>query len=306
MLCKTRTRWLTCTPLLALLCVGHLVVAVVARDRNTYTCGSTSTVQDDHACLSQQYKWIPEAEHRCNIVRMTHSQLLDTFGPSGLPSLHPEPLVILKSSETPSNTRNVKFRTLVSRPNITSSLPPNFEVTLSSSNSFSAHRRTIPLTHYLEEISNNRGETTLDQLSNETWYLFGETYTHDWKQLLKNYTLPPCQTCVNDELVALSFGIGNRGSGVSWHSHGPGFSETIHGRKHWVLYPEKPPVYFDVNQTSRYWMEHVYTSLTPDQLPYECTLEPGDILYFPHAWYHATINLDPYTVFVSTFTMEHL
>jgi hypothetical protein len=147
------------------------------------------------------------------------------------------------------------------------------------------------------------GETTPDQLSNETWYLFGETYTKDWKKLLENYTLPPCQTCVK-ELVALSFGIGNRGSGVQWHSHGPGFSEALHGRKHWVMYPDKPV--YDANQTSRYWMEHSYTSLAPEKHPYECTLEPGDLIYFPHEWYHATINLDPYTAFVSTFTTEHL
>jgi hypothetical protein len=147
-----KTRWLT--PLV-LLCVGRLAVA---QDNNS--CGSRV---EDQACLSKEYKWIPEAEHRCNIVRMTLSQLLDTFGPRGLPSLHPEPLVILNDP-----TRNEKFRNLVSRVNIFSSLPPNFEVTLSSSNSFSQHRRTIPLTQYLEEILET-GETTPDQLSNETW-----------------------------------------------------------------------------------------------------------------------------------------
>ena len=40
-------------------------------------------------------------------------------------------------------------------------------------------------------------------------------------------------------------------------------------------------------------------------LPWECTLEEGDMIYFPDKWHHATINLDSYTVFVSTFTTEH-
>ena len=34
----------------------------------------------------------------------------------------------------------------------------------------------------------------------------------------------------------------------------------------------------------------------------ECTIVPGDILYFPSGWYHATLNLNSCTAFVSTFT----
>lgn len=144
--------------------------------------------------------------------------------------------------------------------------------------------------------------------------MFGETYEKTWKELLlKHYELPSCYTCI-PEYVTLSFGIGNRGSGVTWHTHGPGFSETIHGKKHWVLYPpsKKPPPYFHKDQSSRQWMEYVYsTNITKAkasptiQRPYECTLQPGDMLYFPTEWWHATINLDSYTVFVSTFTTEH-
>lgn len=89
----------------------------------------------------------------------------------------------------------------------------------------------------------------------------------------------------------------------------PGFSEAIHGRKHWVLYNEKPE--FHKDQTSRNWMEYNYMSMINsnsgnDERPLECTLDPGDIIYFPDMWWHATINLDPYTAFVSTFTQEHL
>ena len=117
-----------------------------------------------------------------------------------------------------------------------------------------------------------------------------------------------------NDLIALSFGIGNVGSGVQWHVHGPGFSEAIHGKKHWILSKDKPLNYHP-DQTSRNWMEYVYTSLAedeskssspPSQKYYECTLHPGDLIYFPDMWWHATINLDRYTAFVSTFTQEHL
>ena len=54
-------------------------------------------------------------------------------------------------------------------------------------------------------------------------------------------------------------------------------------------------------------MEEVYTTLPKDDvtLPYECTLGPREMIYFPDGWYHATINLSPYTAFISTFTTEH-
>ncbi len=52
-------------------------------------------------------------------------------------------------------------------------------------------------------------------------------------------------------------------------------------------------------------MEEIYPSLPEYDLPYECTLSPGEMIYFPDGWYHATINLSQYTAFISTFTTEH-
>lgn len=72
----------------------------------------------------------------------------------------------------------------------------------------------------------------------------------------------------------------------------------------WVLYKDKPN--FHKDQTSLNWMEYTYSSMTKKNRPLECTLNPGDIIYFPNMWWHATINLDPYSAFVSTFTQEHL
>ena len=39
--------------------------------------------------------------------------------------------------------------------------------------------------------------------------------------------------------------------------------------------------------------------------PWECTINAGEMIYFPDEWHHATINLSPFTVFVSSFTSEH-
>lgn len=168
-----------------------------------------------------------------------------------------------------SSPRNQVLRERTARENITSYFAEDFVVTLSSSNALSERRRTVPLAVYLQEIALAR-ETTPRQLSNESWYLFGETYTEPWQDFLESYVLPPCQTCHQD-LVALSFGIGNRGSGVQWHTHGPGFSEALHGRKHWILYPPgNSPANMHKDQSSRQWMEDVY-SLPATKPPYECT-----------------------------------
>lgn len=312
---------------------------------STTTTTSSAITSDSRSSTPQlskkNYTWIPEAEHPCNIERLTLNQLVQRFGPQGVPSLYPKPLVIdlqqpqevtevavedatpAWSSPTKVDHANHYFRQLTHPTKLLDNFPPNYTVTLSSSNSYSEHRRTIPLSQYIQETI-SAYETTPDALSNETWYLFGETYTAEWQQLLRNYHTPPCHTCSQRrQLVALAFGLGNRGSGVQWHVHGPGFSQAIHGRKHWILAATKPD--FHPNTTSRYWMEYEYPKYHPQSASrsnrhtifgkglqehhntplYECTLLPGDLLYFPNNWYHATINLDPYTAFVSSFTTEH-
>lgn len=181
--------------------------------------------------------------------------------------------------------------------------PPEFSVSLTSSNAQSEHVSKMTLKNY---ISYQIGSEVLPtSLSNETWYLFGETYSTEWKNyLLKHYVLPPCQSCDNGE-VSLSFGIGGKGSGVQWHTHGPGFSEVIHGSKHWVLYPSESTIKdFNKDFSSRHWMEEVYTKLLPNEKPWECTIYPGELIYFPNEWHHAIINVEAYSAFVSSFTWE--
>ena len=286
-------------------------------------CNNDAATTDDEQSEEEEmkkhrYKWNPQDEHPCTIERLTFNDIFMKFGIDGIPPLHEHPLVIINTAaaaaeEEEEDGRNELFRYKTHIDNIINEFPIGFNVTLTSSNSFSEHRRIITLEEYINEQITMK-ETLPSQLSNETWYLFGETFTKPWKKLLSSYELPPCIACQrNDDLIALSFGIGNIGSGVQWHVHGPGFSESIHGRKHWILQKERP-VNYHPDQTSRNYMEYEYTSIVEQHgkgssspLPfYECTLNPGDIIYFPNMWWHATINLDVYTAFVSTFTQEHL
>lgn len=232
--------------------------------------------------------WNPKDDHPCTVEQLSMKDFLQKYGRrGGLPPLFPRPLVITKrdvgldNGKYRKSGRNSKFRNLTRADSILNSFPSNFNVTLSSSNSFSEHRRTIPFAKYLEEVTTGPALQP-DTKSNETWYLFGETYSSEWKRFLQSYELPPCQACnaLDESLVALSFGIGNSGSGVQWHVHGPGFSEAIHGRKHWILYSFNNQPKFHPDQTSLNWMHHNYSTIERSQdMPLECTLHPGDLIY---------------------------
>ena len=39
-----------------------------------------------------------------------------------------------------------------------------------------------------------------------------------------------------------------------------------------------------------------YTSLNDQQRPLECVQEPGDVVYLPDGWLHATVSLGPTVV----------
>ncbi|TNN38799.1 JmjC domain-containing protein 8 [Liparis tanakae] len=90
------------------------------------------------------------------------------------------------------------------------------------------------------------------------------------------------------------------GSGVPFHWHGPGFSEVIYGRKRWFLYPPHQEPHFHPNRTTLSWVTETYPLLPEAEAPLECTISPGEVLYFPDRWWHATLNLET-SVFISTF-----
>lgn len=138
----------------------------------------------------------------------------------------------------------------------------------------------------------------LKTLGNETFYHFGDNDRERWDPLFSLYQLPPYQL-PNKEPV-LSFGLAGPGTGVPFHIHGPTFAETIFGRKRWFLYPPEAEPQFHPDVTTLHWVSHTYPNLKEEDKPFECTLSPGEVIYFPDRWWHATLNLDS-AVFMSTF-----
>ena len=98
--------------------------------------------------------------------------------------------------------------------------------------------------------------------------------------MFDEYNPPPYQ--LPRHSGAYSFGLAGPGSGVPMHFHGPGFAETLYGRKRSFLTATENVPDFHPNKTTLQW------------------LRPGEVLYFPDKWWHATLNIDT-AVFISTF-----
>jgi len=147
-------------------------------------------------------------------------------------------------------------------------------------------------------------ETMMDPLTPQTgadgtFYFFGLNQVEQWDDFFQHYQ-PPLHKLHPRQEASKSFGVGGRYSGVPFHAHSPTFSEVLHGRKRWFLTPYQVVPEFSHNKTTLQWFLEDYPRISRRLTFYECTVGPGEILYFPNLWWHATINLEP-TVMMATF-----
>nr|XP_013817114.1 PREDICTED: jmjC domain-containing protein 8 [Apteryx mantelli mantelli] len=168
-------------------------------------------------------------------------------------------------------------------------------VRLSTANTYSYRKVDVPFQEYVEHLLKPQDPAAL---GSDTLYFFGDNNFTEWGPLFQKYVPPPFR--IPGTRGAYSFGIAGVGSGVPFHWHGPGYSEVIFGRKRWFLYPPDKTPHFHPNETTLAWLHHTYPTLPPGERPLECTIHPGEVLYFPDRWWHATLNLDT-SVFISTF-----
>jgi hypothetical protein len=89
--------------------------------------------------------------------------------------------------------------------------------------------------------------------------------------------------------------LGGGGGGLPFHSHGDGWLAVVHGAKHWLLYPPggMPPEARPVSQTllsAAGWARRVLPALPAELRPLQCTQAPGEALFVPAGWLHATLN----------------
>lgn len=187
----------------------------------------------------------------------------------------------------------------------------NASVLVTSSNQFSQNEEALSLREYIDSLSC----PVVSQRADENRYLFGGNEAA-FESLLRNYIRPPGAYCDDDDTAAIAFGVGGERSGVSWHMHGAGYSEVLHGRKTWLVADSWPEGSDSPNTSTFEWIQrHAHTEVrqlaaatssrsTSRRNVRVCTLEPGEALAFPAGKPHATVNVDDFNVFVSTFLRE--
>ena len=90
-------------------------------------------------------------------------------------------------------------------------------------------------------------------------------------------------------------GLGRLGSGVGWHSHIEGWLFQLRGNKRIFLYPPHifPPLEMPSYRNQQDWINEILPRLFEPPItnpPQQVILRPGDTLYIPSGWHHATLN----------------
>ena len=143
--------------------------------------------------------------------------------------------------------RNAHFRRLCARDALLARWGDR-RIVLSTANTHSYEKHVKTLREYAET---HMAPQRIDVSGDATLYWFGDNNHTEWAAHFDEYVRPPFIPRSAD--VALSFGVGGPHSGVPLHIHGPGFSETVVGRKRWWLSPPRPKPTFDPNATALEW-----------------------------------------------------
>ncbi|KHJ93904.1 JmjC domain protein [Oesophagostomum dentatum] len=246
---------------------------------------SFKVVANDNGGWYTEEKYVVGKDGPCNIERhdandLTEEEFLKRFA-------YAEPVVIYNIDNSEFGKRTTKQKMLEDW--------ENTPVTLNSANTYSYTR--VPTT-FGEYLTHRLKPQNLHTLGNETMYLFGDIDRKLWAPLLSTYRIP--KWTLPGHEPALSFGIAGAGTGVPFHFHGPVFAEVIYGSKRWFVYPFEERPEFEPDHSTLEWFLKSYDSIPREKRPLECVVKPGEAIYLPDKWWHATLNTET-SVFISTF-----
>jgi hypothetical protein len=93
--------------------------------------------------------------------------------------------------------------------------------------------------------------------------------------------------------VDMSLSLSSATEGVAFHKHGPSWLGLVAGRKQWVIVPPA-----DGSAMSGQPLRCSESKGATADLPKGAVVimqEPGEFVYLPADWAHATCNLSPFT-----------
>jgi len=150
---------------------------------------------------------------------------------------------------------------------------------------------------FADYVADDMRTDAVAQNASDSWYLCGDNY---WDGLLGSYDRP---NILGGKDGAVTFGIGGSATGVPLHKHGAAFSETAFGVKRWFVAPPSSDVRFQPGQSTFDWFRsHVAEGAFPEDVQM-CSQKPGEVLYTPEGWWHATLNVGE-TVFFLDFLQK--
>lgn len=97
--------------------------------------------------------------------------------------------------------------------------------------------------------------------------------------------------------------IGGKRTGAPPHYHKAAVNTLFYGRKKWFFMPPTSTVY--TSQSAQEWLssrhEHRAKREEDGKTILECVQQPGDLIFVPDFWGHATLNLEPSVAVASEF-----
>ena len=92
----------------------------------------------------------------------------------------------------------------------------------------------------------------------------------------------------------ITIALGGDKQGIPFHWHGDAYSVQLHGAKLWVIFApgQMPSSGFLLSETLEQWLEGRQHQRVDENLAipsaYQCVQKPGELLYVPEGFYHAT------------------
>eukprot|EP00435_Cladocopium_sp_Y103_P069051 s176_g32.t1 len=117
-------------------------------------------------------------------------------------------------------------------------------------------------------------------------------------------SIPEWMRC---SMVVVSTGPG--GNGVAFHKHGTAWLALQQGQKRWWLYPPRGPpaaAYDAVALCPAAKLPEVVLRLPVEDRPVEIVQRPGDVVFVPALWWHATYDDEPTLGIGSQFSMAEV
>ena len=162
------------------------------------------------------------------------------------------------------------------------------------------HSESVTLAAYLDMMTAEQESCAGAELAaNATSYSFDAQFLNSTPEMRHDFTVP----AHFQSLHSASSGsdpylfLGGTGSGLGFHAHGHAWNAVVFGSKRWLLYPPGHRMAYTEGKEEATdgvaWLRDVYPAVDGTPLaPWECVSYPGDVVYVPADWLHATINLE--------------